>query len=256
MGSLFSKPKVPTPPPPPPPSTIRDEIAGVEQVPVSNPDGTITYVTKKLPLTAEQQAEQDKFDKIMADALGEIERLSSADYDADTQTKQVLDDWRNQKVETLNEGFDERAALEAQNLARRGLSNSSAAAAARRQLSLDKQNAFEQVNREQRLMEDNVRQQQLGLQQNLYSIAANRNDLTAAQSFQAAARGQNQLLANEQARQSSILQYYNYQQQAANQPSLFGQMLPTIGALAGGAVGGPAGAYAGGSLGTLFSPHI
>jgi hypothetical protein len=47
MGSLFSS-KTPEPPFPPPPSIVRDEINKVEQVPVVNPDGSITFITRSI----------------------------------------------------------------------------------------------------------------------------------------------------------------------------------------------------------------
>ena len=253
MGSLFSAPKAPAPPPPPPPATIRDEIAGVEQVPVTQPDGTVTYVTRQLELTPEQKAEKEKFDTIMSDALAEIERLSGASYEADEQTQQTFADWRAEQEKSLNTSFSKRAEQEEALLARRGLADSSAAAAARRQRTLDAQDANQQLGREQRLLEDNVRNEKLALQQNLYNLASNRSDLDAAQKFQSAARGQSQLIGASQARQASLMQYYNQQLRASQQPSLFGQILPTIGGIAGAAFGGPAGASVGASLGSLFA---
>ncbi|NBV54330.1 MAG: hypothetical protein EBR79_01295, partial [Proteobacteria bacterium] len=92
MGSLF-KPKQPAPPPPAPPVTVRDQVNGVEQVPVTNPDGSITYVTRQIPLSAEQQAQKDELDAIMKDSLAEIKRLSATDYAPDDETKRILDQW-------------------------------------------------------------------------------------------------------------------------------------------------------------------
>ncbi|MAF30913.1 MAG: hypothetical protein CMF60_01740 [Magnetococcales bacterium] len=119
MGSIFkSQPSTPAPPPPPPPSTYRDEIGGTEQVPVKNPDGAYTYITRKLPLTDEQKAEQEAYDKIMKDALAEIQKLSSTDYDHDPQTQKVLDAWEAESQSILQQTFEERSDEEDKILAR------------------------------------------------------------------------------------------------------------------------------------------
>ena len=72
MGSLFRAPKSP---PAPPHSSYVDQVSGVEQVPVTNADGSITYVTRQLPLTAEQQAQKDQLTQIMNDSLTQIQKL-------------------------------------------------------------------------------------------------------------------------------------------------------------------------------------
>ena len=55
MGSLFSS-GVSTPTVPTVPTTyIQDEINKVETIPVTNSDGSITYITRAMALTDEEQ---------------------------------------------------------------------------------------------------------------------------------------------------------------------------------------------------------
>ncbi len=172
MGSLFQpRQSAPPPPPPPPPATIRDEIGGVEQVPVKNEDGTVTYITRQIPLTAEQQAEQDAYNAMRQSALDEIQRLSSGDFTPSESTQKTLNAWEQERRELLEEDLRRRETQEEELLARRGLGDSSAAQSIRRQRTLDRQDAFEQLGRERDLLQEDVRQQQLGLQQNLFNIA-------------------------------------------------------------------------------------
>src|SRR5689334_16725845 len=100
MGSLFTPKTAPTPPTPPA-STYRDEVNGVEQVPVVQADGSTVYVTRSIPLTAEQQARKDQLNGIMDEALAEMKRLSSADYTADEGTKAILAEWEKVQGEQL-----------------------------------------------------------------------------------------------------------------------------------------------------------
>lgn len=251
MGSIFS-PKTNTPPPPPapPPVTIRDEIGGVEQVPVTQPDGSTTYITRRIPLTAEQEAEQAEYDAILSGALTEIQKLSSAGYEIDDQTKNILDDWESERLRLTKKSLGNRGQQEEAILARRGLSDSSAAEAVRRQRRLDEQDTLVQIDRERDALAESVRAERLGLQQNLYNIAAGRNNLEATKALQAASGSLSTAIGANQARQASILDYYN--RNTTYQPSVFGQLAPAIGAAAGFAVGGPAGASAGYSLGTMY----
>ncbi len=231
MGSIFkSQPSTPAPPPPPPPSTYRDEIGGTEQVPVKNPDGTYTYITRKLPLTDEQKAEQEAYDKIMKDALAEIQKLSSTDYDHDPQTQKVLDAWEAESQSILQETFEERSDEEDKILARRGLSSSSAGEAARRRRLVDKQEAQSQLNREKNLLADDVRHEKLALQQNLYNIASNRQDVEQARALSSATSGMSAVSSINAGNRASIADYYSRQLKQQNSKlqngvGLFGNVL-------------------------------
>lgn len=254
MGSIFKAQTPPPPPPPPPPSTIRDEIGGVEQVPVVNEDGSTTYVTRKIPLTAEQQAEKDELESIMKDALTEIQKISSEDYQHDSSTQKVLDSWEETQRELLNDSTVEREQSEEKLLARRGLSDSSAARSVRRQRHLDKQAASKQIQREKDLLSSDIRNEQLGLQQNLYNIASSQQNADVARTFQSAARGQGSLISSDASRRASIASYYNRSRQVG--PSLFGQLAGVAGTALGASFGGPIGAQIGGAIGSHIGQRI
>ncbi|MFZ2619773.1 MAG: hypothetical protein WAX89_02775 [Alphaproteobacteria bacterium] len=221
MGSLFST-KTPAPPPPPPPTYIRDEINRVEQVPQTNADGTVTYVTRQIPLTAEEQKKKDELNSIMQTALAEIQKLSASDYADDDTTKGVLDAWQKERERVLADTGAQRQTEEEKMLARRGLADSTAAQAIRRQRQLDSQTATSRLRDERTALGQDIRQQKIGLQQNLYGIAASQTDATAARQQQAAIQGQSALVSTNTARQASLVDYYNMQnQRAQNNGSLF-----------------------------------
>lgn len=249
MGSLF-KTTTPAPPPPAPPVTVQDQVNGVEQVPVTNPDGSTTYITRALPLTPEQQAQKEQIDGILQESLAEIQKLSVADYAPDEATKKVLDQWQKAQEDLLGSQYSARQRQEDERLAQRGLSDSSAAQEVRRQRQLDQQKAEQNLSLQKDEMADQVRNDKLTLQQNLYNIASNQKNADTALAAQAAARGQSQVTALNAQRQASILDYYNAQQA---QNSVFGNSLATsLGGAAGRGIGGSIGGV-GGLLGALFN---
>ena len=253
MGSLF-KPKQPAPPPPAPPTYVRDEINGVEQVPVTAADGSVTYITRQLPLSAEQQAAKDEVNKILSDSLAEINRLSKTDYAPDAATQSVLKQWEERQTELLNRSAQSRTQAEEEQLARRGLADSTAALGVRRQRALDEQDARKTLTLQREDLGNQIRGEKLALQQNLYSLASAQNDATAARTARAATGSLSDAVALNAQRQASILDYYNAQQRATG-TSIFGTALEsslgrTLGGSVGGVFGGPVGRTAGGLIGS------
>jgi hypothetical protein len=208
MGSLFSAPKVPTPPAPPPPSTYVDQVSGVEQVPVTNPDGSITYTTRALPLTPEQQAQKDQLSQIMNDSLAQIQTLSASDYQNDPDTQKILDQWRTVQQKTLDDTYAQRTQQEEQRLAERGLGDSSAADAVRRTRRLDQQDAEQNLDNEEGQIGSSVRSQNLQLQQQLYNLAASGINSSDAAAQAAAAKSFSSSISSDATRQASLLDYY------------------------------------------------
>lgn len=207
MGSVFGDSK-PSTPPPAPPSSYKDELAGVEQVPVKNPDGSITYVTRKLPLTEEQKQKQAEYDKIMSDSLAEIKKLSSSDYEFDEQTKAKLDAYEQEQLATLASLQSSRTKSEEEALAARGLQNSSVADSLRRQRSLDAANVKRSIERERAVVADDIRTNQLNYQQNLYNIAAQKQDMDAVRAQQSIASSSGATSALNKYQKSSIADAY------------------------------------------------
>lgn len=207
MGSLFASTKKVSVPPSVP-STVIDEVNGVEQVPQTNADGSITYITRKRPLTAEQQAKQDQLDAIMKDSLAQIQALSATDYAPDAETQKVLAQWQDVQKTLLNDQYRNRSMQEETALAQRGLGDSSAAQEVRRQRALDEQKSVQTLALAKDQMASDVRDQKLQLQQNLYSLASSASDVSAAQTAAAAARAQSQAAAYNTQRQASLLNSY------------------------------------------------
>lgn len=250
MGSLF-KTSTPAPTPPAPPSTVRDEVSGVEQVPVTNADGSITYITRALPLTVEQQAQRDQLDSIMSDSLAEIQKLSASDYAPDADTQRILGQWQDAQKNLLATQYTSRSLNEEEALAKRGISDSTAAQEVRRQRALDQQQSEQNVGLQADEMANQVKADKLSLQQSLYNLASTQTDATAARTAQAATRAQSSALALNAQRQASIMDYYNSQSSGSN---VFGNALSsTLGGSIGRTVVGGVTGGVGGLLGSLFA---
>lgn len=250
MGSLF-KTSTPPAPPTPPASTYRDEVNKVEQVPVVQPDGSTVYVTRKIPLTAEEQARQDQLTGIMDEALAEMKKLSSSGYADDEATQKILADWEKMQKDYLATSQAQRAKSEEAELARRGLADSTVSEQVRRQRRLDAQDDVENLSAGKAELGSQIRQQKYGLQQQLYGIAAGATDATQARESAAATRSLSASVAQDQARQASILDYYGRQQTTAMSGNygLFGKVL---GGAVGGFMAGPQGAMVGSNIGSLL----
>ncbi len=221
MGSLF-KTSTPAPTPPAPPASVRDEVNGVEQVPVTNADGSISYVTRAIPLTAAQQAEKDQLDAIVKESLAEIQKLSASDYAPDEATQKVLDQWKVAQKGLLTEQVSQRSQSEEEMLARRGLSDSTTAQAMRRQLALDAQKSEQAIGLQSEELANQVKAEKLALQQSLFNLASSQTDSATARTAQAATRAQSNAVALNTQRQASILDYYG-----AQGSGLFGNSLAT-----------------------------
>ena len=212
----------------------------------------MTYVTRRLPLTVEEQAKKAELDSIMSEALGEIKKLSALDYVDDDATRKVLDQWQATRVQLQNDAAAVRARQEDELLARRGLSDSSTAQEVRRSRTLDEQRAQQTLQQQRDELGLQVRNERLGLQQNLYNLAAGERDLAEVRTSRAALQGQSSVAAINAQRQASLLDYY----QASNRQndpfsSALGQGLgASLGRTAGTALGGPVGGAAGSFLGS------
>jgi hypothetical protein len=232
-------------------------VNGVEQVPVTNADGSMTYVTRQLALTPAQQTERDEVDRIVRESLSEISRLSRADYAADDATTRVLSQWEERQKSLLSKQSSTRTQAEEEALAQRGLSDSTAAFAVRRQRNLDGQEAERNLTAQRDELANQIRGEKLTLQQNLYNVATSQKNLASARTARAATASLSDAVALNAQRQSSILDYYNAQN-SASRSSVFGDSLSrsagqTIGGTIGGGIGsagGPVGTVAGSWLGS------
>lgn len=182
MGSIFS-PKVPAAPTPPPMEYMdsRDEVSGTETVWVTGPDGKKTAVTRRLPLTPEQQEAEANLQRIMDENLKRIEVLSGPDY-ADaipglTDTLKAFTDYNTGLVE----GNYAKASRDAnRSLERRGMGDSTTGVQTQVGLQRAKAQDLTTVGQQAKLMEGDIRDQEIGRAQNLFGIAANRGDLNFA----------------------------------------------------------------------------
>ncbi len=212
-----------------------------------NPDGSITYITRALPLTAEEQAERDQLNAIMRDALSEMQRLASADYTEDEDTKRILDQWQATQANLIDDSVTGRTRAEEDALARRGLGDSSVGLEVRRKRALDELEAKQNLALQRDMIGNDVRTERLGLQQNLYNVASTQRDAQQAGQLQSAVRGQSAVAAINAQRSGSLLDYYNSVNKVRD--SAFSVFSNAMLSSAGSAVGNEA---VGETLGSIF----
>lgn len=213
MGSLF-KPKTQyvEPPKQADPVGFKSEITGVEQIPVKNADGTTTIIERQV-LTPEQQAIQDRNDRIAEEQFNRIEQLTN-NYDisqieglADT-----LNNFRSSQLSYLNKAVRETRMSQEKNLAKFGVADSSAATEARTQLNDSELASRQQVEKDVQAAEQDIRNQEISRSTNLLGIVGNEQQQA------------NALLSNTLNRGSQVssnfmnsLQNYNNMVYSANQ---------------------------------------
>ena len=143
MGSFFKSKKAPPAPPPPAPKIVQDLINGVETV-TETRDGQEYVITRQLPLSAEQQAIKDR----ISASLDRIDALSSGLAVLNPEYVPMVEQLRSWQQQTRGQMFGEAARAQGDELARRGLGNSTAAAQARNNLNLQlgQQTQADEVN--------------------------------------------------------------------------------------------------------------
>lgn len=223
MGSLLSPKTPPAPPPPPPPEyiNIRDEVARTESIYVTNPDGSKTMVTKRLPLTPEEQAYEDKLKTIASDSLAWMEKLST-DYDRAQipWLDKYLTDWETDQIGALDAALSDRTDQEERALARFGQADSTSAIKTRAHRGADYVDSREQIGRDLSAIEQGVRNNELGNAQNLYALATGRQDAILSNLAGSLGRSQQFQLADAGLQQNRNLAVYGgglQQQQIAMQ---------------------------------------
>ena len=224
MGSFFKSKKAPPPPPPPAPKIVQDLINGVETV-TETRDGQGYVITRQLPLTAEQQTIKDDITR----RLDNIDRISQGLAVLNPDFAPMVEATRAWQQQTRGQMFGEVARAQSDELARRGLSNSTAAAQAStalsgqmgQQVQKDELGLFtlaEQMRSDQLNREGNNLNLRLGVQGAENTRLTNAGNQTANQQS-------NRLTLDSQIQQ----QNYNNQLQAfqAQKPSAFQSLLNT-----------------------------
>ena len=211
MGNLF-KPKVAAAPPPPPEQVFnyRDEVTGTEQVRQQNPDGSITLVTRALPMSAEEKAALDRIKQLEADTIKRIDDLTT-NYDISKidGLSDTINAFRSGQQRNLEGAYKSRSQEEEQVLARYGVEDSTAAAQTRSQRGRDFTDSQIQIGEQSRLLENDIRQQELGNATNLFSLAQGSNQQNFANRLGALQLGNNAMNANAQLGQQRQLAIYN-----------------------------------------------
>jgi len=212
VSSLFgSQQQAPTPPQPEYVNT-RDEIGGTQSNYVTNPDGTKTLVTTRLPLTPEQQAYEAKLKEIETTSLDWINKLTT-NFDINDPSlswlKNEVDNYKTTQVKGADQANQDRSQQEETMLARFGQADSSAGVALREQRGKDYTNTRDQIERDAAGIQNNLKQQALGNATNLYSLASGRMDTQLGQLMDSLKTGQNFQLSDAQLQNNRNLAVYN-----------------------------------------------
>lgn len=205
----------------PAPASYIDEISGYEQVPVTNNDGSITYITRALPLSEEEKKQQLELNNIREQALAEIQKLSSADYVLSDIQQQALNDYSSLKQSSLDESFDERKQFESDELARRGLQDSTAANTINRQTKQDEYDASKTLEKESSLLKEDLRNNELSNQKYLYNLANDKINYDQAKLQSASSGNLSALNAMNTTSLASLNDYYSRNNSVSNQQSPF-----------------------------------
>tara|TARA_Y100001960_G_C14781757_1_gene887393 strand:- start:5210 stop:5992 length:783 start_codon:yes stop_codon:yes gene_type:complete len=228
MGSVFNQQQEQAKQPSTPPTSYINEIAGYEQVPVTNDDGSITYITRELPLSQEDQLKQSQLQKIADDALAEMQNLTSADYVASASTQKLLDDWEATQQLAVDESFTARTEKEEDRLAKRGLSDSTAGDTVRRQNAQDEYDAEKQIDRQRSSISSSIRQGELNNQQYMYNLAQNQLNYDQAQMLSSSNNNLSSLNAITATNNASINDYYTNRGIASAAPGNSGMFINNI----------------------------
>lgn len=232
MGSLFS-PKTPAAPPPPAPVeyvNTRDEVGGTQSNYVTNPDGTKTLVTSRLPLSPEQQAYEDKLQSIAKDNLDYLTKLTT-NYNVDDipGLKQYLDDYKATQTAALDEATADETNQSETALARYGQADSTAAVQNREARASNYQDNRRQISADLSGIEQNARQTGISNATNLYGLATGQQGAILGNLANSLSRGQGFQLSDAglQQNRNNLIYQAGVQQnalQAANNSSMLGNL--------------------------------
>lgn len=243
MGSLFA-PEVESTPVPPDNTVYNfvDNVGGTKGTRVQNADGSYTMVYEKLPLSAEDQAYQDRLKQIETESLDWIQKISAdPNYQSD-YVKTAVKNYVDSNTKSVQQAYTTRTQAEEENLARYGVDDSSAGAQLRSQRGRDLQTDLTQINKDANDYAEQARQEDLNQATNLYTLASGRGDQALATALTSLGQSQNAALNLSNLSQQRQLALYQ-SQQAYNQAKANAQAQgwQTFGQLAGSAVGAAGG---------------
>ena len=241
MGSLF-EPDVPeiTEPERQEMLDFVDYTSGVEQKTITRADGTRQIVRQELPKTAEEQALQDEIDATIESSFGRIKEMSQYASAMDIpEFQNVIQAYENVLTGNIDDSFRIAGDASEEALARRGLSDSSSAVQQRRELQQGRVDAERNARDQLVIQAENLRNTEIGRQQNLLGLATGQNQQAFNNQLQTSQFGaglqSGQL--NADLSHMSLLQSQR-QQNAANQMQASAMGAQTFGDLLGAAAGG------------------
>lgn len=228
MSSIFSKPKIPDIPPPPPApelTAFKSEITGIERVPVKDANGNTTIIERQI-LSDEQKQHLAELDAIAGEQLARIGKLTSNFATTDIEgLDKILKDFEVNAKSSLESSFSDRTNSEEENLAKFGLSDSTSATELRNLRENQKQLMSDNINQQNEMLKQQVRQNELSNSYNLYNLVASQKNTNTNQMLDnlanAASIQQGLLDAQNQYNQSVYNANLQQQQLAANKSSGF-----------------------------------
>lgn len=190
--------------------TFRDELAGVEQVEVKNPDGSRSLISRRIPLSAEERARNQQIEEGLTSLLTEIDELNNiAVASQSARFKPIVDAQTALLTDELKEEQREAVKQQEEILAERGLSSSTAGIQTRAALQSDVNDAVTSIGQQGFLLGEQLRND--ALNRSLQSLAPftqqqNRDDILQQNALSRGSNLQLSIASQELARQQANLQ--------------------------------------------------
>lgn len=141
---------------------FQDLIAGVEQVEVTNPDGTKSFVTRRLPMSPEDRARRQQLSEGITGLLNQARDLAAINVAAqDARFAPIVDAFTAEQQATLAETVANVEARQEETLAKRGLTSSTVGAQARAATAAEEAKQAVSITRGGLLLGEQLREQAL-----------------------------------------------------------------------------------------------
>ena len=246
---------------------FQDLISGVEQVEVTNPDGSKSFVTRRIPLSPEDRAQRQQISEGITGLLTQAQDLAAINVAAkDARFSPVVDAFTAEQELALEERVSDISSKQEEALAKRGITASTVGTGARTALAGEEIAASQGIQRQGLLLGEDLRNQALNrtlsslqpfTQQQGFNASLEQAGLNRGQALQS------QFAGLEFGRQQANLQNAQFNSNQAFQQSASGTGFITdvIGGVAGAAalgsgLGGGFSSLLGNNLGTSISQGV
>lgn len=203
--------------------SFTDQLSGVEQVEVKNPDGSRSIVTRRIPVSAEQRLLNQQVEESITRLMAQAQELTDIGVAAESaRFKPIVDAQTEILQNQLQQQQQEMSRQQEEALAERGLSSSTTGAQQRAALASNVARASADISNQGLLLGEQLRSSALSNTLNTFSLASQQQGRTDALQQAALNRGtgiQLSLASQELARQQANLQNAQFNSGLAFQQS-------------------------------------